>query len=96
MKLFQKSLDCFARKDFKLAEVVRSQDLDIDKQYKYFFNQLLEKMSLQSKLVVPGTHMLFIAKNLERLGDHATNIADSISYMATGEVKAPSRPKISE
>ena len=53
-------------------------------------------MSRQSKLVVPGTHMLFIAKNLERLGDHATNIADSISYMATGEVKAPSRPKISE
>ena len=96
MKLFQKSLDCFARKDFKLAEVVRSQDLDIDKQYKYFFNKLLEKMSHQSKLVVPGTHMLFIAKNLERLGDHATNIADSISYMATGEVKAPSRPKISE
>ena len=69
---------------------------DIDKQYKYFFNKLLEKMSRQSKLVVPGTHMLFIAKNLERLGDHATNIADSISYMATGEVKAPSRPKISE
>ena len=96
MKLFQKSLDCFARKDFKLAEVVRSQDLDIDKKYKYFFNKLLEKMSRQSKLVVPGTHMLFIAKNLERLGDHATNIADSISYMATGEVKAPSRPKISE
>ena len=53
-------------------------------------------MSHQSKLVVPGTHMLFIAKNLERLGDHATNIADSISYMATGEVKAPSRLKISE
>jgi len=53
-------------------------------------------MSNESKLVVPGTHMLFIAKNLERIGDHATNIADSISYMATGEVQAPERPKISE
>ena len=95
-KLFKKSLDCFARKDFKLAEVVRKQDLDIDKQYKHFFNELLEKMSNESKLVVPGTHMLFIAKNLERIGDHATNIADSISYMATGEVQAPERPKISE
>ena len=53
-------------------------------------------MSNDSKLVVPGTHMLFIAKNLERIGDHATNIADAISYMATGEVQAPERPKISE
>ena len=96
MKLFKKSLDCFARKDFKLAEIIRKQDLDIDKKYKHFFNELLEKMSNESKLVVPGTHMLFIAKNLERIGDHATNIADAISYMATGEVQAPERPKISE
>ena len=73
-----------------------SYSADIDKQYKHFFNELLEKMSNESKLVVPGTHMLFIAKNLERIGDHATNIADSISYMATGEVQAPERPKISE
>ena len=96
IKLFKKSLDCFARKDFKLAEIIRKQDLDIDKKYKHFFNELLEKMSNESKLVVPGTHMLFIAKNLERIGDHATNIADAISYMATGEVQAPERPKISE
>ena len=92
--------DCIAhfgaRKDFKLAEIIRKQDLDIDKKYKHFFNELLEKMSNESKLVVPGTHMLFIAKNLERIGDHATNIADAISYMATGEVQAPERPKISE
>ena len=72
--LFKLSLNAFAKKDFELAEKVRNEDVDIDKLYKGFFNSLLEKMSKDSKLAVPGTHMLFISKNLERIGDHATNV----------------------
>ena len=93
-KLFKLSLNAFAKKDFELAEKVRNEDIDIDKLYKGFFNSLLEKMSKDSKLAVPGTHMLFISKNLERIGDHATNVAETITYMATGEIKVEPRPKI--
>ena len=93
-KLFKLSLNAFAKKDFELAEKVRNEDVDIDKLYKEFFNSLLEKMSKDSKLAVPGTHMLFISKNLERIGDHATNVAETITYMASGEIKVEPRPKI--
>ena len=92
--LFKLSLNAFAKKDFELAEKVRNEDIDIDKLYKGFFNSLLEKMSKDSKLAVPGTHMLFISKNLERIGDHATNVAETITYMASGEIKIGPRPKI--
>ena len=92
--LFKISLNAFAKKDFELAEKVRNEDVDIDKLYKGFFNSLLEKMSKDSKLAVPGTHMLFISKNLERIGDHATNVAETITYMASGEIKIEPRPKI--
>ena len=92
--LFKLSLNAFAKKDFELAEKVRNEDVDIDKLYKGFFNSLLEKMSKDSKLAVPGTHMLFISKNLERIGDHATNVAETITYMASGEIKVEPKPKI--
>ena len=92
--LFKLSLNAFAKKDFELAEKVRNEDVDIDKLYKGFFNSLLEKMSKDSKLAVSGTHMLFISKNLERIGDHATNVAETITYMASGEIKIEPRPKI--
>ena len=92
--LFKLSLNAFAKKDFELAEKVRNEDIEIDKLYKGFFNSLLEKMSKDSKLAVPGTHMLFISKNLERIGDHATNVAETITYMASGEIKVEPRPKI--
>ena len=92
--LFKLSLNAFAKKDFELAEKVRNEDIDIDKLYKGFFNSILEKMSKDSKLAVPGTHMLFISKNLERIGDHATNVAETITYMASGEIKIEPRPKI--
>lgn len=92
--LFKLSLNAFAKKDFELAEKVRNEDVDIDKLYKGFFNSLLEKMSKDSKLAVPGTHMLFISKNFERIGDHATNVAETITYMASGEIKVEPRPKI--
>ena len=93
-KLFKLSLNAFAKKDFELAEKVRNEDVDIDKLYKGFFNSLLEKMSQDANLAVPGTHMLFISKNLERIGDHATNVAETITYMASGEIKVEPRPKI--
>ena len=94
LNLFKESLDAFINKDFKKAIDVRINDLEIDKIYLKTFTNLLEKMTSASKLVVPGTHMLFISKNFERIGDHATNIAESIAYMASGDIKIPPRKKL--
>ena len=94
LNLFKESLDAFINKDFKKATDVRINDLEIDKIYLKTFTNLLEKMTNASKLVVPGTHMLFISKNFERIGDHATNIAESIAYMASGDIKIPPRKKL--
>ena len=90
--LFNDSLNSFAKKDFEAASIVKNKDIEIDKIFNNFFSNLLKKMSNNSKIVVPGTHMLFMAKNYERIGDHATNIAECISYMATGDIKQ-TRPK---
>ncbi len=94
-ELFKESLNSFSDKDFEKAEIVRTKDIEIDKTFTHFFSSLLKKMSEKSKLVVPGTHMLFMAKNFERIGDHATNISESISYMANGEISKETRPKYS-
>ena len=92
--LFKESLNSFAKKDFEGANLVRNKDIEIDKIYTKFFADLLNKMSKNPKIVVPGTHMLFMAKNFERIGDHATNIAECISYMATGDINQEARPKL--
>lgn len=94
LNLFKESLDAFINKDFKKATDVRINDLEIDKIHLKTFTTLLEKMTSSSQLVVPGTHMLFISKNFERIGDHATNIAESIAYMASGDIKIPPRKKL--
>ena len=94
LNLFKESLDAFINKDFKKATDVRINDLEIDKIHLKTFTNLLEKMTSSSQLVVPGTHMLFISKNFERIGDHATNIAESIAYMASGDIKIPPRKKL--
>ena len=94
LNLFKESLDAFINKDFKKATEVRINDLEIDKIHLKTFTTLLEKMTSSSQLVVPGTHMLFISKNFERIGDHATNIAESIAYMASGDIKIPPRKKL--
>ena len=94
LNLFKESLDAFINKDFRKATDVRINDLEIDKIHLKTFTTLLDKMTTSSELVVPGTHMLFISKNFERIGDHATNIAESIAYMASGDIKIPPRKKL--
>ena len=79
---------------FKLSSGHGYVDIQCIKIHLKTFTNLLEKMTSSSKLVVPGTHMLFISKNFERIGDHATNIAESIAYMASGDIKIPPRKKL--
>ena len=76
----------------KAIEVWRSDRL-IDDLYTAIFRELITYMMEDPRNITPCTHLLFIAKNLERIGDHATNIAETVYYAATGEVLPDERPK---
>jgi len=76
----------------KALEVWRS-DQAIDDVYTAIFRELITYMMEDPRSITPCTHLLFIAKNLERIGDHATNIAEIIHYAVTGETLPAARPK---
>ena len=86
-------LDAYSRKDWRIARAVWSSDNEVDDHHNALFLELVTFMSQDAKMVGPGAHLLFMAKNLERIGDHATNIAEVVHYLATGEDLGPSRPK---
>jgi phosphate transport system protein len=76
----------------KAVEVWRS-DRVIDDLYTAIFRELITYMMEDPRNITSCAHLLFIAKNLERIGDHATNIAETVYYAATGEVLPDERPK---
>ncbi|MBN9563988.1 MAG: phosphate signaling complex protein PhoU [Alphaproteobacteria bacterium] len=76
----------------KAVEVWRS-DQAIDDLYNTIFRELITYMMEDPRNITPCTHLLFIAKNLERIGDHATNIAETIHYAVKGENLPETRPK---
>jgi phosphate transport system protein len=76
----------------KALEVWRS-DQVIDDIYNALFRELVTYMMEDPRNITPCTHLLFIAKNLERIGDHATNIAETTYYSVTGESLLAARPK---
>jgi len=76
----------------KAVEVWRS-DQVVDDIYNAIFRELITYMMEDPRNITPCTHLLFIAKNLERIGDHATNVAENLYYAVTGESLPDSRPK---
>jgi phosphate transport system protein len=76
----------------KAAQVWRA-DEAVDDIYTGIFRELVTYMMEDARSITPCTHLLFIAKNLERIGDHATNIAEIIYFAATGETLPDQRPK---
>ena len=76
----------------KALEVWRSDEV-IDDIYNALFRELVTYMMEDPRNITPCTHLLFIAKNLERIGDHATNIAETVYYAVTGESLLGARPK---
>jgi phosphate transport system protein len=86
-------LDAYARSDLERALAVWSQDEDVDEHYNSLFRELLTYMMGDPRTITACAHLLFVAKNLERIGDHATNIAEIIHYQITGEDMIAPRPK---
>ena len=86
-------LDAYATKDVQGAITVWQSDDNIDAHYNSLFRELLTYMFEDPRTITSCTHLLFIAKNLERIGDHGTNIAEYIHFLVTGEEIATQRPR---
>lgn len=82
--LVRDSLDSFARRDADLAKAVTVRDKPIDDFYNSIFRALVTFMMENPRSITESAHLLFVAKNLERIGDHATNIAEMVHYVVTG------------
>ena len=88
-------VDAFRDGNADLAKRVWNQDEQIDEMYNSVFLAILADMIADPKLIASGTHIHFVAKNIERIGDHATNIAEMVSYMIQGQMPGDDRPKAS-
>ena len=86
-------LDAYAAKDVAAAVDVWNRDEEVDEHYNAIFRELLTYMMGDPRTITPCTHLLFVAKNLERIGDHATNIAEIVHYEFTGDAILGLRPK---
>ena len=86
-------LDAYARLDVDKAQDVWLKDSRIDALYNSVFRELLTYMMEDARTIGMCTHLLFGAKNIERIGDHTTNIAENIHYLVTGGPPQGERPK---
>jgi phosphate transport system protein len=86
-------LDAYSSRDDEKALAVWRADQDIDALYNSVFRELLTYMMEDPRNIGLCTHLLFGAKNIERIGDHATNVAETVHYMVTGTPLVDDRPK---
>jgi phosphate transport system protein len=93
-KLLKDVLDSYAERDCAKAIKVWNNDGQIDLLYGSLHQELLTCIMEDPGVVVPGVHLLFCAKNIERVGDHATNIAELIYYIVEGQALTRERPKV--
>lgn len=89
-------LEAYRDNDAEVAVKIRARDADLDAQYTGLFRELLTYMMEDARAITPCTHLLFMAKNIERIGDHATNIAENIWFQVHGEEPLPPREKRDE
>ena len=87
------TIDAIGDSDTDKATQVWRSDLMVDDIFTVIFRELITYMMEDPRNITPCTHLLFIAKNLERIGDHATNIAETIYYAVKGESLPDARPK---
>lgn len=86
-------LDAYIQKDAALAEDVRQRDLEVDQMYSALFREYLTHMMEDPRNITACMHLHFMAKNIERMGDHVTSVAEQVIYLVTGEMPDEDRPK---
>jgi phosphate transport system protein len=91
--MLRDTLDAFVRRDVALAQDVLGRDEGVDQMYNALFREILTFMMEDPRTITPSMHLHFIAKNLERMGDLVTNMAEQVIYLVTGEKPQDERPK---
>ena len=86
-------LDAYIQRDIELAADVRRRDLEVDQMYNALFREFLTHMMEDPRNITACMHLHFIAKNIERMGDHVTNIAEQVIFLVTGQMPDDERPK---
>lgn len=84
-QMVRRSLDAFVARDVEAAIEVCESDREVDDFYNSLFRALLTHMMENPHTISTSAHLLFVARNLERIGDHATNVAEMVYFAATGE-----------
>ena len=92
-KMLTDALDSYIQRDAVLAGDVRARDLEVDQMYNALFREFLTHMMEDPRNITACMHLHFIAKNIERMGDHATAIAEQVVYLVTGQLPGDARPK---
>lgn len=95
-QMFKDILDAYAQRDAEKATRVWESDEEVDERYTSIFRELLTYMMEDPRSITVCTHLLFMAKNLERVGDHVTNIAENIHFFVHGKPMPENRPKFEE
>lgn len=91
--MLKDALDAYIHRDVALAQDVRLRDNDVDQMYNAMFRQFLTYMMEDPRNITGCMHLHFIAKNIERMGDHVTSIADQVIYLVNGHLPEDARPK---
>lgn len=91
--MLRDALDAFIARDTAMAYEIRERDAQVDQLHNTLFREMLTYVMERPEYITPVTHLLFIAKNIERMGDHTTGIAEQIIYMVDGALPDESRPK---
>jgi len=86
-------LDAYIQHDADLAADVRVRDIDVDQMYSALFREYLTFMMEDPRNITTCMHLHFMAKNIERMGDHVTAIAEQVIYLVTGDLPDDDRPK---
>ncbi len=91
-ELLKDVLDAYAQRDAERAREVWERDIDLDALEDSVFRDLLTHMMEDPRNISFCAHLLFCSKNIERIGDHATNIAETVVYLVTGQPMPTERP----
>ena len=91
--MLRDALDAYVRLDAELAESVRMRDMEVDQMYNALFREFLTFMMEDPRNITACMHLHFIAKNVERMGDHVTSIAEQVVYLVTGAAPDETRVK---
>ena len=91
--LIRQATAAYRDNDAEAAMKAREADARIDADYTELYRELVEHMGNDPRSITSATHLMFMAKNIERIGDHATNVAENVLYLISGEDDLPPREK---